>query len=1216
MKKPNKGRVTVKNLKFKRKQKKRFVTKLNSNVDNLKQLSIVHINAKSAVNKLDELEALADFARAHILCITETWFSDNMTYTMHNFENVVSLHCNNTNNTSGGAAIYVRRDVVHNFRMINIKSKSSLDSQIIGIESTKFNLTIFCCYRSPSQTRSCDIQYFLDDVEQLNLSEANEWIFLGDINCPTGYGPGFEANDGKVSGPYKKIVDYFEDLVVEQPICEATHIGGNTLDIFWCSSFIDIEKSGVYSSYHFDSDHYPVYLTIKLEHKLTKKVVELERQVPDWDKADLKGYEKEMFKKQNKLCEMANCITNNKMDVHKAAILINEEIITTWNKFVPTKWVVIDDQPFSKETKEQIRKLRGISKSSHRRSREVREESRKLSAMIKVDKKVKAQKRLDRIVADHRHIYTYFKKSRRGENRIGPFVNPNTKKLTECDQEACDLLSIQYKSVWPTNAKIDIDPYSYPDWWHPPMEDYFDFEGIVEVEDYQLLSALSDTKRRVGTVTGGVTGWMIKEAINPLLQPLTLLINNMTRFGEWPDIYKIGDVHPLRKPGPTDDLSNTRPIVLNELIGKSFEKTLVRKFIKHIRHFANGRFNIKENQFGFYPNRCVQDNLLMTINKINCILESGKTCDVVYLDIRKGFDSLSFQHMAQDLKNSGIVGKTLELWIGWMTNRKQRVKINDAFSEYVDITGSCAQGSSCGPSFFLSYINEAIPDDMGPNGKLKKDNTESERQNESSYDKRHRIVNGVSVFSYADDSKCLASSDNHEGLQAVLDGFQDWADRKGMKFNVKKSFCLYIGRNNPKHKYYMGGEQLEESDSVRDLGLYYRYDEKRNQLCYLETLRKRMRDCNTIIKCTRNIISIRRNTINEFVRAYQTYIFPQLYTFSEFYFFETEDECKIVDEVLKVFFSNLVFSVSDLKSFPFAPSAVLKKLARIRFWRVANSLTGADPYDLFTFIGDESDPRSVIQYPRLMPDYKRVGNSRAEALCRTPSWRLIPWYNNSVPHDEIGRYWYKFKNWIETDEYILTELHTKDATDLRHKIVNGHFSNVRQRRLKHISDSQEATATEIERQFQEACSRIRVPITPMRTQFHKIKGVSTGPGIYLVPPEEGDVIEIGGITIGGAVSLPAKNQNKATLEKENKGDAHILPPTSAVATLHFKDLEPFEDGLIEDSIDQDDELQQREEDAGNKVIIPGYKVPARRARAKESGHKSKAGDNLSSLLYP
>ena len=183
------------------------------------------------------------------------------------------------------------------------------------------------------------------------------------------------------------------------------------------------------------------------------------------------------------------------------------------------------------------------------------------------------------------------------------------------------------------------------------------------------------------------------------------------------------------------------------LIGKAFERTLGWRTIRHLRTFEGGKFNIKSNQYGFYPKRSVNDNLCMFLNKIMIGLDASENQDVILLDMSKAFDRLKFNLFLRNLKECGIVGKEHDLWRSWLTDgRTQRVKVGECVSEVVNLSSSCVQGSSLGPLAFLILVNPAIPDEIGVNGKLKTENDEFERSSEKQKAKLKRIRESIGTI--------------------------------------------------------------------------------------------------------------------------------------------------------------------------------------------------------------------------------------------------------------------------------------------------------------------------------------------------------------------------------------------------------------------------------------------------------------------------------------
>ncbi|KAK4830533.1 hypothetical protein QYF61_011671 [Mycteria americana] len=82
-------------------------------------------------------------------------------------------------------------------------------------------------------------------------------------------------------------------------------------------------------------------------------------------------------------------------------------------------------------------------------------------------------------------------------------------------------------------------------------------------------------------------------------------------------------------------------------------------------------------------------------------------------------------------------------------------------------------------------------------------------------DKAHQNGGAERILSkFADDTKLGGVADTPEGCAAIqrdLNRLEKWADGNLMKFNKEKSKALHLGRNNPRHQYMLGANQLERT---------------------------------------------------------------------------------------------------------------------------------------------------------------------------------------------------------------------------------------------------------------------------------------------------------------------------------------------------------------------------------------------------------------------
>ena len=62
-------------------------------------------------------------------------------------------------------------------------------------------------------------------------------------------------------------------------------------------------------------------------------------------------------------------------------------------------------------------------------------------------------------------------------------------------------------------------------------------------------------------------------------------------------------------------------------------------------------------------------------DRVTCLVDEGKAVDIIYLDIRRAFDTVSHRILLEKLAAHGLEGSTL-CWVSnWLDGRSQQVAV-------------------------------------------------------------------------------------------------------------------------------------------------------------------------------------------------------------------------------------------------------------------------------------------------------------------------------------------------------------------------------------------------------------------------------------------------------------------------------------------------------------------------------------------------------------
>ena len=136
-------------------------------------------------------------------------------------------------------------------------------------------------------------------------------------------------------------------------------------------------------------------------------------------------------------------------------------------------------------------------------------------------------------------------------------------------------------------------------------------------------------------------------------------ICNIINKGVFPNTWKMANVTPVHKKNSKQVVNNYRPLSILPIFSKIFEKIVFQKLYNHL--VTNNL--ITTNQSGFRPNDSVTSQLISLVESIHSSLDIELEVRSVYLDMSKAFDKVWHEGLIFKLKQNGIDGKLLSLFV-------------------------------------------------------------------------------------------------------------------------------------------------------------------------------------------------------------------------------------------------------------------------------------------------------------------------------------------------------------------------------------------------------------------------------------------------------------------------------------------------------------------------------------------------------------------------
>lgn len=768
----------------------------------IKNLKIGHLNARSLFTGFHELVNLIEENDFHVMCISETWLNENIPNNVIDIPNY-SLFRKDRLSRGGGVGIYIR----HNLKVTQILSDfgsiEGIEHLWIKIKVDKIYFLIGVIYRSPSNNVNLFIE-FLDNIISHTTPQFENIIILGDLNVDHCY-------DNLVN---QCMISYdFQQLITEHT--RVTNASHSIIDVIYTNCRNLLLNSGTLDSYDI-SDHQAIFCELKCSIPVQEPFFVTYR--------DFKNF---IFNDFNEdLCAIPwdNILYIN--DIDDKLNLLNNYILTLFDKHAPLKTSRISKPyaPWITTSIKDMMKTRNKALQKYKRTKDPNDHNfyKELRNLV--------------ISALRREKAAYLSHQLKNPNnkelwKSIRILNIKQKSLTEIPQQLKNVNDINnyFLSVFsPVNNCPNTTNYYATNKFNNNIS--FSFR-LATVEDIKTI--ILDLKSNAYGIDQ-ICARMLQYC-SPVICPyITHIINCCLLSGYFPDIWKSSVIRPLPKINNPSTFNELRPISILPALSKVLEKFLNIQMFDYV---INNNI-VSDKQSGFRKGYSTTSLLLNVTDHIIRSLDIGLATALVLLDFSKAFDTLDHCLLCAKLNYFGFDDRSVQFFNSYLSNRRQRVVIDELSSDSGYVTSGVPQGSILGPLLFLIYTSDIF-----------------------------NVVKFSNIQAFADDTQIYYSFDPTnvilagEYINKDLCALHDYSVRHNLKLNGTKCNAL-IFCNKPSEtlisnnlKLVIQNQTLNIIKSGKNLGIIF--DSKLKFQEYVSLIVKRSYIALKLLYCNASILNFK-----------------------------------------------------------------------------------------------------------------------------------------------------------------------------------------------------------------------------------------------------------------------------------------------------------------------------------------------------------------------
>jgi exonuclease III len=756
------------------------------------KLIFATLNINSIRYKFDELKSLIS-GNIDVLVVTETKLDDSFPTVQFFIDGYSMPYRLDRNKHGGGILIYIREDISSK-QLTKHTFKDDMEGIFIELNLNKYKLLVLGTYHPPNQ----DNQYYFNTISNsldLYLRDYSRFLLMGDFNITD-------------SEPiFSDFIDQYDAKnIVKGPTCFKSVTNPSTIDLFVTNA-----PRSFWNTRTFEN-------SLSDFHSLVTTVLNIKYVKPKPKQVTYRNYKN--FVLENFQRDLLTVFSSGCSDYETFETMF----LSTLNMHAPLKKKMIrgNHAPyFNRNIRKAIMKRNELhtkfNKSHSEYDKGNFKKQRKLVTKLLYREKKKYYHNLDdKVILDNKKFWKQIKSSFSDKVICGQkitLVKDNT--IISVDQEQAEAFKLFFEDAV---SRLDIQEnqfllnYESGDLndeigniilrfkYHPSIlkiqekvniDEQFEFTQVNDDDVYRELKGINPRK---ATTFQNIPCKSLRdnaEVCTPVIRNIfnTKIVGGLT----FSDKLKVADIAPVFKSDRTKkkdatNVENYRPVSVLPSTSKIFERLLQKQIGNYISS------NLSPYLCGYRRGYSAQHALISLIEHWRKALDSKGYAGAVLMDLSKAFDCINYDLLIAKLHAYGFSKQSLKLIKSYLSNRKQRVKVNNSFSTWFDLIMGLPQGSVLGPLLFNIYLNDLF------------------WINE--YTDVCNLADDTTLYASDIELKNLMLSLEHDSLLAI-----EWFESNYMKLNTDKCHLIVGGSKHEQVFAKIGENIVWEGREYRLLGV-------------------------------------------------------------------------------------------------------------------------------------------------------------------------------------------------------------------------------------------------------------------------------------------------------------------------------------------------------------------------------------------------------------